>query len=122
MATVVGTFRHSGDAQLAAAHLLEEYALTETELDVLGPGDAWRLQRPASPEALWALSALTGIGLAGFPGEVAPGHRYAREALAGEKTLVIARTFDAEQAREFAQALRRAGAESVDILTAGTRA
>lgn len=120
MATVVGVFRHSGDAQLAAEHLLEEYALTDQELDVLGPGDAWRLQRPAPPEYLWALSSLTGVGLSGFPGEEAVGHRFAGEAQTGEKTLVIARTFDEEMAREFAEELHRAGAEAVDILTDGT--
>lgn len=121
MATVVGVFRHSGDAQLAAEHLLEEYTLTERELDVLGPGDAWRLQRPAPPEYLWALASLSGVGLSGFPGEYeAVGHRFAGEALNEEKTLVVARTFDEEQARELAEELYRAGAEAVDIITDGT--
>jgi hypothetical protein len=46
--TIVGVFRHSGDADLAAAHLREEYALEAEELDVIGEAEWENLTRPAA--------------------------------------------------------------------------
>lgn len=120
MATVVGIFRHSGDAHLAAAHLLDAYALTDEQLDVIGPGDAWRLNRPGLTDGeQWLMAAaLGGIGEAGFPPAEDPvGRRWSLEAIYGEKTLVVARTYDEDMAREMAEDLKRTGAETVDILT-----
>ncbi len=113
-------FRHSGDAELAAEHLLEEFALTEAELNVFDPGEAWRLERPAAEEYRWVAAFLSGVGQAGDAEYSAVGHRFAGEIRAGDRTLVVARTFDQDQANEYARELSRAGAEWVDILSDGT--
>lgn len=116
MATVVGIFHHSGDAHLAAACLLEEFGLTEEDLSVLGPGDSYGLMRKRDGEERWSEEGLTARLTADYPGEDPAARRWAHEALYGGKTLVVARTADEGLALELAQALRRTGAEPVDLI------
>lgn len=116
LATVVGVFRHSGDAHLAAAHVLDEFALTEDALDVLGSGDSWGLLRVRDGEERWTNGRLRGLHAAAFPGEDPAARRWAGAAMYEGKTLVLARTHDEEMAAEIAAALRRTGAEPVDLI------
>lgn len=113
--TVVGVFRYSGDADLAAAHLQEEYALSASELDLIGEAEWDRLARPgmAGTEA-WIMAAFTGMGLQS--GDEEPiGKRWGDRVWAGE-TLVVARSNDPEIAQAIARDMRHAGAERIDLL------
>lgn len=118
MATVVGVFRHSGDAHLAGEHLLEEFALTDQELDVIGPGDTDRLVRPEPGVGDLALMTYLALPPGGVVGENPVASRWGDQVRLYERTLVVARTFDEEMAEEMARELRRAGADRVDIITA----
>lgn len=116
--TIIGVFRHSGDADLAAAHLREEYALEAEELDIIGQAEFDRLSRPAPGDTdQWILASLTGIGLNTTPaGDEDPiGKRWGDKVWQGE-TLVIARTGDPDVATAMARELRHTGAERVDLL------
>lgn len=115
--TVVGTFQHSGDADLAAAHLQEEYTLNAQELDVIGPAEWDKLTRPAEAGPTgWVLAALTGIGLEGSAGDEDPVAKRWGHVTRWGSTLVVARTFDPDNAVAIAHAMRESGAEQVDLL------
>ena len=118
--TIIGVFRHSGDADLAAAHLREEYVLEASELDIIGQAEYDRLSRPAREtnleEEQWSLALLTGIGLSPLPGDEDPiAKRWGDKVWQGE-TLVVARTNDPERAQSIAGDMRRTGAERIDLL------
>lgn len=116
MSSVVGIFRYSGDADLAADHLRSAYALTEPDLEVLGAPDSHRL-RPADPTgADWQLAA------GPTPPWNQPGdldlvaRRWGYLAEHRDHHLVVARTHDEDQALAMAADLVRWGAEPVDII------
>lgn len=116
--TVIGVFRYSGDADLAAAHLREEYALEADELDVIGPDETENLTPPAATlEGTdgWVVATLTGIGLAPSGDEDPIGKRWG-DKVNDEQTLVVARTNDPDVAESLARELRRTGAERIDLL------
>jgi hypothetical protein len=115
--TVIGTFRHSGDADLAAAHLREEYALEADELDLIGPAEWDKLTRPAyiGTEG-WLIAALSGLGMHEGVGDEDPVAKRWREIPMGGGTLIVARTPDPDVATAMARELRRTGAAQVDIL------
>lgn len=113
--TVVGLFRHSGDADLVAAHLRETYALEADQLDVIGEAElrADGGSRFGGTDA-WLLAAFTGIGL-DDPASLDPvARRWGDQVRAGH-TLVVARSEDPDQAVEIAGEMRRAGADRVDL-------
>lgn len=114
--TVVGLFRHSGDADLAAAHLRDAFALDEDELDLIG--EASYLQRsPSEPDPVegWMLAAFTG-GLATDLGDENPVAKRWGDQLFRGQSLVVARSDDPERAVAIAGEMRRAGAHRVDLL------
>lgn len=116
--TVVGLFRHSGDAEMAADHLREEHVLYADDLDIIGEAE-WENLTPPAPEggSAWALAAFTGIGLAGGRADAEPlGKRWIDKLWQGE-TLVVARSADPEAAEIMAGELREMGAERVDIIS-----
>lgn len=114
--TVVGVFRHSGDADLAAAHLRDAYALDEDELDVIGEASFDDLGGSTLNAAdSWLLAAFTGIGLDGLGDENPVAKRWGDQVVRGQ-TLVVARSDDPERATEIAGEMRRAGADRVDLL------
>ncbi len=115
--TVVGVFKHSGDADLVAAYLRDEFVLDEHELDVIGQAEFDRLARPAQGGTeTWAMAALTGIGLAPGLGDEDPvSKRWGDKVYHGE-TLVVARSHDPEVAQRIAEAFRRTGADHIDII------
>lgn len=111
--TVLGVFRHSGDADLAAAHLREEYTLDEDELDIVDESSS--LSRPAQGEyGDGVLSAFAGLGLV-MGAEDPIGKRWGDQVDQGQ-TLVVARSDDPERARAIAHEMRVAGADRVDLL------
>jgi hypothetical protein len=114
--TIVGVFRHSGDADLAAAHLREEYALEADELDVIGQAEWDNLTPPAPGDTeAWVVAALTG-GLSTASGDEDPiGKRWGDKVWQGE-TLVVARTYDPETAQAIAREMRITGADRIDLL------
>lgn len=114
--TVVGVFRHSGDADMAAAHMREEYALEAEELDVIGAAEWDKLTRPAYPGAQgWVLAAITGLGLQEGSGDEDPlGKRSGHVPMRGG-TLVIARTNDPDIAHAMARKMNVTGADPVDL-------
>jgi hypothetical protein len=115
--TIIGIFRHSGDADLVAAHLRDEYALADSELDVIGEGDRERLRRPLTGEAVdWLVASMTGIGLSADPGPEEPIVKRWGDRLHAGETLVVARANDPEIANAIAGDMRRTGADRVDLL------
>ena len=118
--TIVGVFRHSGDADLAAAHLQVEYALMANELDVIGQAE-WDNLTPPAPtgfgaDETWIFSAITGVGLQSALGDANPvGKRWGDKVWNGE-TLVVARTNDPDEANAIARDMRSSGADRVDLL------
>jgi len=114
--TVVGVFRHSGDADMAATHLRDEFILGAEELDILGEAD-WPVITPPAPEgiAAWVVSFAT----AGLPNEQSVedplGKRWIDQLWQG-RTLVIARSGDLEKVNMMAKELRSLGAERIDVL------
>jgi len=118
--TIIGVFRHSGDADLVAAHLQTEYTLMANELDIIGQAEWDNLTPPAptgfTPEREWVFSAITGIGLQAHMGDVDPiGKRWGDKVWEGE-TLVVARTNDPDIATVIARDMRSSGAERVDVV------
>jgi hypothetical protein len=118
--TVIGVFRHSGDADLAAANLRDEFALNESnELDIIGQAEWDNLNPPAPGDdtQTWLVASLTGIGLkAPLSGDENPiGKRWGDKVWEGE-TLVVARSHDPEIATRMARELKHTGAYRVDIL------
>jgi hypothetical protein len=116
--TIIGVFRHSGDADLAAAHLREEYALEAGELDVIGQAEWDNLTPPAPGENdSWAAAALAGLGLRSSAlGDEDPiGKRWGDKVWQGE-TLVVARTGDPDLATAMAKEMRVTGADRIDVL------
>lgn len=116
--TVAGLFRESGQADLAAARLREEYALTgEEDLDVIGPAEWEELGRPEPRGGLatWLL-AFTGVGLEEPMAEADVLNKRWGDLLMDEETLVVARTGDREMAEEISHTMYEAGARRVDIL------
>lgn len=103
---------------MAAAHLMEEYALDAAELDVVGQSewDNLRYPAPGDPD-IRTVAALTGGQLlAAASGDEDPiGKRWGDKVVQGY-TLVIARSGDPEQAQTIARELRQTGAERVDLL------
>lgn len=115
--SIVGTFRHSGDADLAAAHLREEYTLEASELDVIGPSEWDKLTRPAvTGPAGWVLTAVTGIGLQEGMGDEDPIAKRWGDVPRWGGTLVVARTHDPDVATAMARDMRETGADQVDLL------
>jgi hypothetical protein len=115
--TVVGVFRHSGDADLAATQLRDEYILGTAELDVLGEAD-WPELTPPAPEGIagWVVSFAT-AGIAHEQADDDPlGKRWIDKLWDG-RTMVIARSGDPEKATMMAKELRTMGAERVDLLS-----
>lgn len=114
--TVIGVFDHSGDADLAAAHLRDEYTLAADELDVLGETE-WENLTPPAPEGVnaWLIAAFTGGLVAGRGDEDPVGKRWGDQLWQGN-TLVVARSFDPEVATAMAAEMHRVGAQRVDIL------
>jgi hypothetical protein len=115
--SIVGLFKHSGDADLAADYLREEYVLRADELDVIGQAEWDRLTRPAMDATdQWIAASLTGIGLDPSLGDEDPvGKRWGDKVWQGD-TLVVARTPDPEIAQEIAEAMHRTGAARIDLL------
>ncbi len=129
--TVVGLFRHSGDADLVAAHLRETFALDADKLDVIGQAELSAAGGAGLNETdAWLLAALADTELDGLDG---PGGLYELDDLEGPgardpvarrwgdqvrrgRTLVVARCDDPDQATEIAREMRRAGAHRVDLL------
>ncbi|MFZ5828369.1 MAG: hypothetical protein ACOY94_29045 [Bacillota bacterium] len=113
--TVVGVFRHSGDADLAAAHLRDEYALDADELDIIGEAEFNNLARPTMDRANgWIFAAFTG-GILQLGDEDPVSKRWGDLVWKGQ-TLVVARSDDPDRAVDIAGEMRRAGAERVDLL------
>jgi len=117
--TVIGVFRHSGDADLAAAHLREEYTLEAGELDLIGQSE-WERMTPPAQEGVgigYAVAPLVNLGLQGAAmGDEDPiGKRWGDKVVQGQ-TLLIARTGDPEIAVAMARELRVTGADRVDLL------
>jgi hypothetical protein len=115
--TIIGVFRHSGDADLAAAHLQEEYTLSAGELDVIG-GAEWDNLTPPVPIDVdgWAVLDGTDTGLRSALGDDDPiGKRWGDKVRQGE-TLVVARTGDPERALAIAHEMHVTGADRVDLL------
>jgi hypothetical protein len=114
--TVIGVFRHSGDADLAAAYLQEEYTLSAGELDVIGQAEFDNLSHPAwGRTEAWIAAAFSG-GISGAAGDEDPvGKRWGDKLWQGE-TLVVARANDPEQAQAIAREMRETGAERIDLL------
>ena len=114
--TVIGVFDHSGDADLAAAHLREEFVLEADELDMLGPAD-WDSLPPPAPEGTqaWLLAAFSGGFIAGRGDEEPIGKRWGDQLWNGD-TLVVARSGDPDVADQIASEMHRSGAKRVDIL------
>lgn len=113
MATIVALFRHSGDADLAAAHLLADLGLTEAQVAVVAPADVAETDMFAGQQAfagLWATAA----GAA--DGDAAIVRRWGGEVVHAGKTLVVARPGDTLDPYELAEALHRSGAEQIDIM------
>lgn len=115
--TIVGVFDHSGDADMAATQLREEYALEASELDVIGPAEWDKLTRPAyTGTEGWLVASLFGLGLQEGVGDEDPvakrwGHTPARGG-----TLVVARANDPEIAQAIAREMHVTGASQVDLL------
>lgn len=114
--TIVGLFRHSGDAEMAAAWLREEYTLDADELDVIGQAEWDNLSPPAQTDgtAAWLVAAATG-GVSALGDEDPVGKRWGDKVYQGE-TLVVARCYDPDVAQEIARGLRNTGAQRVDLL------
>ena len=113
--TVIGIFRHSGDADMAAAYLRDEYTLDADELDIIGEAE-WDHLTPPAPEGLSAWALASGFGsVAGLGGEDPIGKRWADQVYEG-KTMVVARSNDPDTARSIARAMRETGADRVDLL------
>ncbi len=114
--TVVGVFQHSGDADLAAAHLRDEFALDADELDIIGEAEFDDLARPTlDPTDNWILAAFTGIGLTALGDEDPVSKRWGDMVWKGQ-TVVVARSDDPDRALDIAGEMRRAGAERIDLL------
>jgi len=114
--TVIGVFDHSGDADLAAAHLRDEYTLAADELDVIGEAE-WDNLTPPAPEGAtaWLLASFSGGMVAGRGDEDPIGKRWGDRLWHGE-TLVVARSGDPEVAEAMASEMRRTGARRIDIM------
>lgn len=117
--TVIGIFRHSGDADMAAAHLREEYTLEAGELDIIGQSEWDNLTMPA-PDGVgtgYAVSPVVNMGLggAGLGDEDPIGKRWGDKVVQGQ-TLVVARAFDPDIAVAIARELRETGADRVDLV------
>lgn len=117
--TVIGIFRHSGDADMAAAHLREEYTLEAGELDIIGQSEWDNLTMPA-PDGVgtgYSVAPLVNMGLegAGLGDEDPIGKRWGDKVVQGQ-TLVVARTYDPDIAVAMARELRETGADRVDLL------
>lgn len=116
--TIVGLFRDSSDADVAAAYLRDEHTLTSaSDLDVIGQAEWDDLSHPAADEIdVWIRASLTGISLDDAPGGTeSVGKRWGDKVWAGE-TLVVARTFDRDIAEAIARDMQRTGAERVDMI------
>lgn len=103
--SVVGVFRHSGDADLVAAHLRDAFTLDEDELDIIDetePGGGWSTSASADDLALM--------------GDADPVLKRWGDMAAEGRTVVVARSDDPDRAVEMAGEMRRAGAERVDLL------
>jgi hypothetical protein len=111
--TVIGVFRHSGDADLAAAYLREEFTLGEDHLEVID--DSQGLETPAHSVADTGLLFST-LGDSDQTGEKEPiGKRWGDRVAAGD-LLVVVRSDDADQVNAIAYGMRVSGAERVDLL------
>ncbi|MEW8977624.1 MAG: hypothetical protein AB2385_04385 [Symbiobacterium sp.] len=113
--TVVGVFRHSGDADMAAAHLRDAFALGVDELEVLGEAELRMGRARAGPDDSWLLAAFAETGLDGLEGEDPVTRRWVDQVERG-RTLVVIRSDDPDRATEMAGELRRAGAFRVDMI------
>lgn len=114
--SVVGVFRHSGDADLAAAHLRDTYILAEDKLDIIGEAEFENLAAPMEARTdNWYLAAMTGIGLSGLGDEDPIAKRWGDMVYRGH-TIVVARSDDPDTAVDMAGEMRRAGADRVDLL------
>lgn len=114
--TVVGVFRHSGDADMAATQLRDEFILGTEELDVLGEAE-WQGMTPPAPEgiAAWVVSFAT-AGLGNERSVEDPlGKRWIDKLWDG-RTLVVARSGDPEKATMMAKEMQSLGAERIDLL------
>jgi len=119
--TVVGLFRHSGDADLVAAHLRDAYALDDDKLDVIGEAELSGAGEPRLGGAgAWRLAAFTGIGPDDPASRDPVARRWGDQVRAGH-TLVVARSDDPDEAIEIAGEMRRAGADRVDLIGDATR-
>ncbi len=112
--TVVGLFKHSGDADLVAAYLRDEYTLAADELDIIGEAE-WENMTPPAPEgeSAWYLTAATGA--IGIGDENPVGKRWGDKLYEGN-TLVVARAYDPDIAQSIARDLRVHGADRIDLL------
>lgn len=114
--TVIGLFKESGDADIAAAHLREEFALAADELDIIGEAE-WDNLTPPAPEgtSAWLLAAAMGGLTAGLGDEDPIGKRWIDKVWEGQ-TLVVARANDPDIATALVREMRAAGADRVDLL------
>ncbi|MBP2016647.1 hypothetical protein J2Z79_000020 [Symbiobacterium terraclitae] len=113
--TVVGVFRHSGDAHMIAAHLRDAFTLDDDELDVIGEAEFNMGRAEVEPTDAWLLAAFTGIGLNDLGDDDPVMKRWGDQVQRGS-TLVVARADDPDRATEIAGEMRRAGAARVDLL------
>lgn len=113
--TIIGVFRHSGDADLAAAQLREEFALEADELDIIGQAE-WDNLTPPAPEGTSAWLVAAGTAMVTGAGDEDPiGKRWGDKVWQGE-TLVVARVNDPETASAVAREMNVTGAYRVDLL------
>lgn len=113
--TVIGIFRHSGDADMAATHLRDEYTLDADELDIIGEAE-WENLTPPAPDGLSAWALASGFGIVAGLGDEDPiGKRWADQVYQGN-TMVVARSNDPDVAQSIARAMRETGADRVDLL------
>lgn len=116
--TIVGVFQHSGDADLAAAHLRDEFALDADELDILGEAD-WAGIGKSRPSVgafdTWMLSAASG-GVIGDPGDEDPVLKRWGDMVWDGRTVIVARSDDPDIAQAIARDMRETGADRIDLL------
>lgn len=98
--TIIGVFSESGDADLAAAHLREEFALDAGELEMIGQTEWDNLRGAAEGDS------------DGDP----IGKRWGDRVAQGD-TLVVARTGDPDVAEAVVQEMHQLGAVYVDLLS-----
>ncbi|MGE5675662.1 MAG: hypothetical protein ACM3XM_17570 [Mycobacterium leprae] len=122
--TIVGLFRHSGDAEMAADNLRAEFTLDNNELDLVLQSEWEGLSHPAWSEVYrpqwgqtdpWLVSSLD-KGIATGQDDDPVGKRWGDQVAEGS-SLVVARANDPDVANAIARELRETGASAVDVIS-----